>query len=115
MVHPHASSDRAAVNMAHPRVSFLTVWLLAIPPSVQAEAEMKVYLRDLAFSSAREVEVTTNKKAIIITVRVLSNHARLACPRSVGPRGGHRLTIRAACCCVYPGAVPPAAEVPQIR
>ena len=84
MVHPHASSDRAAVNMAHPRVSFLTVWLLAIPPSVQAEAEMKVYLRDLAFSSAREVEVTTNKKAIIITVRVLSNHARLACPRSVG-------------------------------
>ena len=34
----------------------------------QAEAEMKVYLRDLAFSSAREVEVTTNKKAIIIMV-----------------------------------------------
>ena len=30
---------------------------------------MKVYLRDLAFSSAREVEVTTNKKAIIIMVR----------------------------------------------
>ncbi len=27
MVHPHASSDRAAVNMVHPRVSILTVWL----------------------------------------------------------------------------------------
>jgi len=34
----------------------------------QAEAEFKFYLRDLAFSTAREVEVTTNKKAIIITV-----------------------------------------------
>jgi hypothetical protein len=27
MVHPHASSDRAAVNLVHPRVSILTVWL----------------------------------------------------------------------------------------
>ena len=34
----------------------------------QAEAEMKVYLRDLAFESAKEVEVTTNKKAVIIQV-----------------------------------------------
>jgi hypothetical protein len=30
---------------------------------------MKVYLRDLAFESAKEVEVTTNKKAVIIQVR----------------------------------------------
>ena len=43
--------------------------------SVQAEAEFKFYLRDLAFSSAREVEVTTNKKAIIITVRAAPNPA----------------------------------------
>ena len=57
MVHPHASSDRAAVNMAHPRVSFLTVWLLAIPPSVQAEAEFKFYLRDLAFDYAWLLDV----------------------------------------------------------
>ena len=83
MVHPHASSDRAAVNMVHPRVSFLTVWLLAILPSVQAEAEMKVYLRDLAFSSAREVEVTTNKKAIIITVRLPCRSVCARAPRAV--------------------------------
>lgn len=54
------------VDLVHPRVSILTVWLAM--SSVQAEAEFKFYLRDLAFSSAREVEVTTNKKAIIITV-----------------------------------------------
>ena len=46
----------------------------------QAEAEMKVYLRDLAFSSAREVDVNANKKAVIIIVpyRLLAKyHKRL--------------------------------------
>jgi small subunit ribosomal protein S7e len=46
----------------------------------QAEAEMKVYLRDLAFSSAREVDVNANKKAVIIVVpyRLLAKyHKRL--------------------------------------
>ena len=41
---------------------------------------MKVYLRDLAFSSAREVDVTANKKAVIIVVpyRLLAKyHKRL--------------------------------------
>ena len=36
-----------------------------------AEAEMKVYLRDLAFESAKKVAVTSNKKAVIIQVRLL--------------------------------------------
>eukprot|EP01052_Picozoa_sp_SAG31_P072125 SAG31_NODE_31084_length_372_cov_0.948718_2_plen_51_part_01 len=41
---------------------------------------MKIYLRDLAFSKATEVDVTANKKAVIITVpyRLLSKyHKRL--------------------------------------
>ena len=41
---------------------------------------MKVYLRDLAFSSAREVEVTTNKKAIIIMVRFPPHSPQAARP-----------------------------------
>ena len=44
----------------------------------QAEAEMKVYLRDLVFSSAREVDVSANKKAIIIMVpfRLLKSYQK---------------------------------------
>jgi hypothetical protein len=64
---------------------------------------MKVYLRDLAFESAKEVEVTTNKKAVIIQV------GRTACllppAVAVGP-------IRQR---VSPGRVDPLAADPDGR
>ena len=74
-------------------------------PIDQAEAEMKVYLRDLAFESAKEVEVTSNKKAVIIQVRLLVVILHAGHP---GSDGALQLTRPH-----HLGAIPTSAEIPQ--